>query len=286
MMKKICLFISVVSCFLLSCGTFTFNDTKGAKLVASIGKEKLYVRDVVGLNAPDLTEDDSVEIIENYAQYWLKTRAVEQYSKKRYAPREEEIEKLMEEYRSSLFLEFFENEYIRGVSDFVSDEEIEKYYKDNKQKFVLSSNMVKAAILTIPKAYKDAALMKKKFASSKRDDFEDIVSIAERDNLIVKDFSNSWVYFSDVVGLVPFTGDATQFIKGGDIFEITDDNFRYSLKIIEYKLVGDVTPKELVEDLIKRAIVVERRKTRLQDVRDSIFSVAVVGGEAVIKYDE
>lgn len=285
-MKKYSLFILSVTCFLLSCGTFTFNDTKGAKLVASIGKEKLYVRDVVGLNAPDLTETDSIEIIENYAQYWLKTRAVEQYSKKRYSPREEEIEKLMEEYRSSLFLEFFENEYTHGVTDFVGDDEIEKYYKDNKQKFVLSSNMVKAYILTIPKAYKDATLMKKKFASSRKDDFEDIVSIAERDNLIVKDFSQSWVYFSDIVGLVPFTGDVAQFLKQGTIFEATDDNFKYSMKILDYKLVGDVTPKELVEDLIKRAIVVERRKNRLQEVRDSIFSVAVVSGEAVVKFEE
>lgn len=252
-------------------------------MVASIGKEKLYVRDVVGLNVPDLTEVDSAEIIASYAQYWLKTKSVEQYSKKRYSPKEEEVEKLIEEYRRSLFLEFFEKEYTRVVSDFVSDEEVEKYYKENKQKFVLSSNMVKAYVMTIPKAYKDATLLKKKFASSQKDDFDDILSIAERDNLIVKDFSPSWVYFNDIVGLVPFTGDATQFLKGRTIYEATDDNFKYAIKILDFRLVGDVTPKELVEDLIKRAIVVERRKNRLQEVRDSIFNVAVVKGEATIK---
>lgn len=282
-MKKVVL---LIFCFvLLSCGTFKFNDTKGAQLIASIDDQKLYMRDVIGLNAPDLTSEDSVEIIKSYADYWLRSQAVIKYSQKRYSSKDDEIEKLLEEYKRSLFLEFFEKEYTRNVAEYVSDEEIDNYYSANKQKFILSSNVVKARTMTLPKAYKDATLLKKKLSSSKRDDFEDIVSIAERDNLIVKDYSQGWSYFNEIIGNIPFTGDTEKFLKSKDLFEETDDNFKYMIKVDDYRLVGEITPKEMVTDLIKRAIVIERRKAKMESVRDSIYNVAVINGTAVIKYE-
>lgn len=284
-MKKNSLILLAFSYGLLSCGTFTFNDTKGAQLIASMENEKLYMRDIVGLNVPNLTTEDSVEIIKSYADYWLRAQAVVNYSQERYSSKEDEIEKLLEEYKRSLFQEFFEKEYTKGVSDYVSDEEIDNYYNTNKQKFILSSNMVKAQVMTMPKAYKDATLLKKKFASSNRDDFEDILSIAERDNLVVKDFSQNWVYFSDILTNVPLTSDIKQFSISKGIFEESDENFKYTMKIIDYRLVGDVTPKEMIVDLIKRAIVIERRKSKVEEIRDSIYNVAVVNGSAVIKYE-
>lgn len=282
-MKKVVL---LIFCFvLLSCGTFKFNDTKGAQLIASIDDQKLYMRDVIGLNAPDLTSEDSVEIIKSYADYWLRSQAVIKYSQKRYSSKDDEIEKLLEEYKRSLFLEFFEKEYTRNVAEYVSDEEIDNYYSANKQKFILSSNVVKARTMTLPKAYKDASLLKKKLSSSKRDDFEDIISIAERDNLIVKDYSQGWSYFNEIIGNIPFTGDTEKFLKSKDLFEETDDNFKYMIKVDDYRLVGEITPKEMVTDLIKRAIVIERRKAKMESVRDSIYNVAVIDGTAVIKYE-
>lgn len=282
-MKKVVL---LIFCFvLLSCGTFKFNDTKGAQLIASIDDQKLYMRDVIGLNAPDLTSEDSVEIIKSYADYWLRSQAVIKYSQKRYSSKDDEIEKLLEEYKRSLFLEFFEKEYTRNVAEYVSDEEIDNYYSANKQKFILSSNVVKARTMTLPKAYKDASLLKKKLSSSKRDDFEDIVSIAERDNLIVKDYSQGWSYFNEIIGNIPFTGDTEKFLKSKDLFEETDDNFKYMIKVDDYRLVGEITPKEMITDLIKRAIVIERRKAKMESVRDSIYNVAVIDGTAVIKYE-
>lgn len=284
-MKKVGLLI-VIFCFvLLSCGTFKFNDTKGAQLVASMDDQKLYMRDVIGLNAPDLTSEDSVEIIKSYADYWLRNQAVIKYSQKRYSSKSDEIKKLLEEYKLSLFLEFFEKEYTRSVAEFVSDEEIDSYYNTNKQKFILSSNVVKAQTMTLPKAYKDASLLKKKFASSKRDDFEDIISIAERDNLIVKDYTQGWFYFNEITGNIPFTGDTGDFLKSKELFEETDNNFKYMIKIDDYRLVGEITPKEMVTDLIKRAIVIERRKAKMESVRDSIYNVAIINGTAVIKYE-
>lgn len=284
-MTKNITYILSISLVLLSCGTFTFNDRKEAKLVASIGNEKLYLGDVVGLNLPDLTKEDSSLIIKNYAEYWLMTRAVEEYSKVRYSSKSDEIDKLIEEYKRSLFTEFFEKEHTKNLSDYVSSEEIDEYYKANKQKYIVTSNLVKAQVMTLPKGYKDATLLKKKFTSGKRDDFEDILSIAERDNFIIKDYSQAWIYFNDLSKYVSFKGDVTKFLKSKAIFEAKDDNFVYFLKINDYKLIGDVTPKELVTDLITRAIIINRRKNRVQQVRDSIYNDAVVQGKAVIKYD-
>ncbi|MEG0499777.1 MAG: hypothetical protein RR550_01485 [Rikenellaceae bacterium] len=226
-----------------------------------------------------------MEIIKSYADYWLRNQAVLRYSEERYSSKDDEIEKLLEEYKRSLYLEFFEKEYTRGVTDHVSDEEIDNYYNANKKKFILSSNVVKAQTMTMPKAYKDATLLKKKFASSSRDDFEDILSIAERDNLIVKDYTQGWSYFNEILGNIPFLGDSDDFIKSKQIYEESDNNFRYMIKINDYRLVGDVTPKEMVTDLIKRAIVIERRKAKMESIRDSIYNVAVNNGAAVIKYE-
>lgn len=282
-MKKLrkYIIIALALCF-VSCGTFTFKDTKEATVVASVGDEKLTLSEVQGLSAYGLTRSDTIQLVASYASEWVEQRLLQNYSKSRYASKSAEVERLVEDYRKALFMEFFEEEYTQSVGDNVTQEEVEDFYKLNRSKLVLSMDMVKAQMFVIPADSKDVAVLKKKLSSSAESEFQDLVSIAERDNFIVKDFSGAWIYFSDLLDNMPFRDKTEQMLKKNGVFEYEYENLIYFVKIIDRKTKGGIAPLETVEALIKREIVIRRKKEILSFKRDSIYSDALLRGDVEV----
>lgn len=281
---KTVIYFLLISTLVVSCKELSFNDTKGATVVAQVGKKKLLMKDIVGLNGYGLTKEDSVEIIATFTDAWIKKQVLIKYSIERYKDKKKDVETLIEEYKSLLYSEYFEREYVKGVNDNVSDEEISNYYEENKSKFLLPAPLVKAKLMTADATYSDIEFLKKKFLSSAKEDYEDAVAIAERDKILIKDNSSEWIYFNDLLGYIPFDENINTFLSEGKrVYTTKDGKFIYILSIKDYKLKGDIMPKPLVSDLIKRSILTERKRIKLDHVKDSIYKFQIDNGEIEVK---
>lgn len=275
------IFIMVVV-LISSCRTATFNDKKEVTVVASVGVYNLYLRDVPGLNAPNITTEDSSVIIKNYAQQWVKAKSVDNYSRKRYNDKREEIDKLVEDYRHTLLSGYFEKEFTAGLSTAVTDEQILEYYNRDRSRFSLTNDIVKARVMIIPTNYIDLSVIKSKFSSSNDDEFQDIISIGQRDEFVVRDLSQEWHNFGELLSFLSLKTSGSEMLKKNGVFEYKEDNLIYLVRIIDRKLKGSATPIEFVSDMIKRSIIVERKRERIKNVRDSIYESTFIRGEAVI----
>lgn len=275
--------LMIVAIVLSSCKTATFNDRIEVTVVASVGKYNLYLRDVPGLNSPNLTKEDSSVIVSNYARTWVRNKSVDNYSEKRYRDKSEEINKLVEDYRHTLLTGYFERDYTKKISTNVSEKEILEYYNREKSNFALTNDLIKARVMIIPSNYVDLAVIKKKFSSSNDDDeFQDIISIGQRDDFVVRDMSKEWNNFGDLLSFVSLKTSSSEMLKKNGVFEYKVNNLVYIVKIIDRRLKGSATPLEFVSDMIKRSIIVERRRERLKHVRDSIYENSFNRGETVI----
>lgn len=280
---NICTVLFLLLGSILSSCEVTFNDTKESRIVASVDGTNLYLRDVPGLGVAGLTKADSMLIIDKCCDQWIRKTVIDNYSRDKYKENSNEINKLVEKYRSSLFTLLLEDDYIKLINSEVADEDIDDYYQKNMSNFVLKHPVVKARLLGIPLGYKGDKLIEKKFLSTRSSDFEDILSISERDNFFIKDFSSGWNYFSDVVWHFPFTGDVTTFLKRKKVFESKDENYSYILTILDHKLVGDIAPKELIVEKIKDVIIIERQRERMENVKDSLYFDALSLGVRIVK---
>ena len=275
--------VFIIMFVLSSCVEVSFRDDKGDKIVAIVGDDKLFISQIVGLDNPNVSSDDSMRIINDHATIWMRKTVVDNYSELKYGDKDAEIEKLVDEYRSSLYTNRLEKEYVMSVSDTVTKEEMDMYYALNKFEFMLSAPVVKAKLVVVPINYNYITMIKRKFRSNRKKEANDILQMAKRDNLVTSDFSQTWVYLNKVAGYLPFSEDLIRQLKEGEVYEKKDDNYRYLIKIIDYKLEGDIAPKDISYDMIRQSIIIKRQRDKIIEIKDSIYNATLESGVAVIK---
>ena len=266
-----------------SCVEISFSDNKGDKLIAVVGDDKLFISQIEELDNPNVSTVDSVKIITDYSSNWMRKTVIDNYSEVKYANKSAEIDKLVDEYRRSLYTNYLEMESAKFVDDTVTKEEIDKYYNLNKFEFILSAPVVKAKLVVMPIYYEYITATKNKMKSTRKKDADDLLQIAKRENLVTSDFSKSWVYFNQVASYIPFSEDLSKIVKKGEIYDRKDGDYRYILLIVDCKQAGDIAPKDIACDMIEQSIIINRQRDRIIEIKDSIYNATLKSGVAVIK---
>ena len=65
-----------------------------------------------------------------------------------------------------------------------------------------------------------------------------------------------------------------QFLRNNKFFETSDDDFRYYLKIEEYKISDNVSPLEFVKDDIRNIILNKRKVLLAEQLEEKVYNEA------------
>lgn len=137
------------------------------------------------------------------------------------------------------------------LSEEVENEEIEKYYEENKVNFVLSTPIVKAVFFILPKTAPHLDQMRKWFKSEKQEDQDLLDDYCITHAKKYDDFHNNWIELKFLFNLVP--GDVTklenELRQNQKIIKEDDENY-YFLKITEVYKEQNVAPLDYVRDEI------------------------------------
>ena len=149
--KNIVLLLSLL--ILASCDFLEFKNsdkddaTDLERPLASVGEIYLYPRDIVGLVPKGMTSQDSVDLIEQHIKGWIKKQLLIAEARKQFAFDEAELERRVLDYRYALMIHEFEKYNIsRRLDTFISDEEINAYYKENIDNFELKQNIIRGTL--------------------------------------------------------------------------------------------------------------------------------------------
>ena len=64
------------------------------------------------------------------------------------------------------------------------------------------------------------------------------------------------------------------FLRNNKFFETSDDDFRYYLKIEEYKISDNVSPLEFVKDDIRNIILNKRKVLLAEQLEEKVYNEA------------
>ena len=133
----------------------------GKTPLVEIGTDILYAEDIKQVLPLGLSEADSTLFAERYIRNWAQDVLFYQNAK-RNIPDTKDIDRLVENYRRSLF----EHEYQRRLieqkySSEISQDEIEQFYNDNQRLFVLDESLVKGLLLKISNRSHDLSDIRK-----------------------------------------------------------------------------------------------------------------------------
>ncbi|MFI3322378.1 MAG: hypothetical protein R3Y50_07635 [Rikenellaceae bacterium] len=266
----------------VSCKRLSFPSLSDSELLASVGDKELYLEDVKAIFNKGISEKDSLDILQNYIDKWVKNqikieRAIEQFEAD-----SDDIERMIEEYRNSLLLNKYDNFHSINIDSTITESDIEKYYNSNKEIFRLSNPIVKGKIIRFNKNYRAEKELIKLLNSNKDNDKVDLADLIEKNDFEYREFTE-WVYFTDMLYYFPLSEKKfDEFLKKNRSYEVVDGENKYVMVIDSYKNSGDYSPTVMVKGLIKKMIINNRKSSLLKQVEDSIYNSAVENKEIFI----
>lgn len=246
-------------------------------IVARVGEKKLFAGDLTEIIPAGLNAGDSTAMANDYINKWVKQELLLQKANENLTPAQKNVTRELEEYRNSLIIYKYKNELIKQRMDTtVTDEQIEKYYNENKVAFNLNKNIVKAIFVKIPNEVANPSLLKSLTANTTEEGLTELKEYCLQYAKGFDIFIDNWVDFETLRNNIPQEiNDAEKFLTHKNQIEIRDSNYYYLVRIHEYKLKNELAPLEFVRGNIKKLILNQRKIEFLKQIEDNIYKEGI-----------
>ena len=236
-------FYCLLCLFFFSIASCNIGDDR-AQLVAEIAGKQLTWKEISDVIPDNSSPEDSASLADHYINDWVTKQLIISKAESSLPDELKSFEEMIENYRSSLLIYAFEQEWVRQKLDtVVSDQEIEQYYNDNEKNFQLKDYILKVKFCALAADSKQAAAMKKVFGSAKPEDLVKWQQLCVDIGASYYYEEEEWMKWDDFIKQIPLeVYDVAGFLKKKNVIEFEKDNNLYLISIMEYQLAGSKSP--------------------------------------------
>jgi hypothetical protein len=173
----------------------------------------------------------------------------------------------------------FEKDYIQNNLDTaITEEEVNSYYEENKDNFILKQNIIKGLLLKIPKEAPQIDRLRTWLNSRSEEDAEKLRSYTYTfaDSYLLDD--SVWLDFDEYLFNTPFKKEINnpiQTLKRSSLLETSDSTFLYFIKIKDYKISDQHSPISFVKGQIRDVLINKRMVDLKKQKEKEIFDQAL-----------
>lgn len=267
-----------------SCDKTTDVVEDNGKPVAKVNTSILYDTDLKQIAQAGLSKSDSLAFTQSFVNKWAYNEIFYQQAVNYLTEEELNVEKELEEYKKELLTYKFQTKLINEKLDTnVTQVQIEEYYNNNAQNFLLKNNIVKVLYVKTPINIPNIDKLKKLCYSNNPKDAEPLKSmcIQYANNFFMND--NTWLMFDDLKKEINQLKEVPEYdIKNGKTFEFTDASSFYFLKIIEVKSKNTLSPLNFEKKNIKNRLINQRKEKLITAIKKDFFEKAKTNKELEI----
>ncbi|BDD05994.1 peptidyl-prolyl cis-trans isomerase [Aureibacter tunicatorum] len=272
---------------LTSCEFVEFkSNSKEANLssqkpLARVYDKYLYEEELSTIMNSTTGSEDSLMILDKFIHTWIRRQLMMREAESNVGIDKVELEKKLQDYKFALLVHEYEKKYSRmHLNTQVSDEEVQKYYEQNKDNFQLNRNIVKADLVQLPKDAPSLKKFRKDLKSNKEDDRKDIKNYCFL-NATNYSLDENWIDFTELVKNTPWESlpNMVDFLKKHTFVETSNDEFIFFIRIKEYKITDQIAPLLLVEDQIRKIILNKRKVQLISNLEEEIYNRAIKNNE-------
>jgi hypothetical protein len=280
--SKILLVITFIIIPIIACKRF--ESRKGEKPIARVGEIYLIPSEVKELFPAKTTPNDSIQILKNYVDKWIKKQLLVQKAELNLTEEQKDVSSQIEEYRSSLLIFKYEQSLIlQKLDTVITSEEIEAYYNENPSNFILDKNLVKALFVKLPRSAPDVEQFRRLYVSEKEEDMQQLENYCYQYAAQFDYFNDSWINFTRIQAELPHTvWSPEKSLKWYKRIEQKDSVYNYFVYIRDNRVEGETAPIDYVSDNIKSIIMNKRKVKFITDMENDIFNDALSKGEFTI----
>jgi hypothetical protein len=259
----------------------------GKTPLAQVGDHFLYREDMAQALPYGISGTDSVRFVNEFVQKWLEEQVL--YEKAEHNVRgDEKIERMVAEYRRTLVMNNYEHMLLlQRMNEELSEEELQGYYNENKQLFILEEPVIKGVLIKVPLTSPGLKDLKRWYKEKTDEALEELEKYAFRNSVLYEYFYEHWVPVSELEGkiIVNLAELSGEFDKHRDI-EVEDEEYCYLLHIDEYLLKGEEKPYDLARNEIINLLANKRKVEFMNNVKKDLYNQSMEMGRIKYYYDE
>ena len=254
----------------------------GKTPIVEIGTDVLYAEDLKQVIPLGLSVADSTLFAEQYIRNWAQDVLFYQNAI-RNIPDTKDIDRLVENYRRSLF----EHEYQRRLieqkfSSEITEEEIEKFYNDNERLFILDESLVKGLFLKIPNRSHDLSEIRKLYTQMDDESFEEIEKYSIRNTGRCEFFYDNWRTVAELEVLLPAMDRSLEtMLKDDSNFEFRDEEFIYLLNVSEFAPKGGIEPLDHARGRIRGLLINSNEVSYMRKIKEDLYEAGLEKGRII-----
>jgi len=273
-MRNIIILSFAVAIIVFSCKS---SGQKEKIPIARVNKKYLYYNDIQGIIPPNTPKKDSIAIIKDYINKWIKRQVIIEKAELNLPEKEKDVEELLENYRAALLSYKYQQEYLKQKLDTnVGDDELERYFNEHVSEFKLENSIVKATYIKIAKSAPRINQLKQWYVSENEKNQDLMADYCSQFANKFDEFKNEWINFNELITKLPVSiPEPEKFLKQNKKIEVADSAFLYLINIKSFKLKQELSPFEYVKNNIKKIILNNRRLKLLKNLEQDLYNSAL-----------
>jgi hypothetical protein len=269
--NKILLFL-----LLLTASCTTFFKNKSERVLARVYDEYLYESDLKGVVLPGTPAKDSMAIVKSYIDSWVRQELMIEQARKNLTDSQLDFSRQLEDYQNSLTIYAYENALVSQKLDtLVTENEIQEYYDQNRQNFLLKDNIVKTRYVKLPLQSAHARAIRGLMRSESQEDRNRLSDLCEK---YASDYfldDENWIYFNDLLKQIPIRSyNHEDFLKNNHDLEYTDSLFRYLVSFRDFRIRESVSPLEFEQRRVRDIILNKRKIDLISRMQQDVYQNA------------
>ena len=249
---------------------------QGKTPVVEINGDVLYAEDIKQAIPLGLSMADSALFADRYIRNWAQDVLFYQNAI-RNIPDTKDIDRLVENYRRSLFEHEFQRRLIeQKFSSEISDDEIEQFFNENQRLFVLDESLVKGLYLQIPIRSHDLSDIRKLYTRQDDESFEEIEKYSIRNAARCEFFYDNWRTVAELeVLLPPMEKTLESQLKDKNSFEFKDEDYIYLLNVSEFAPKGGIEPLDHARARIRGLLINSNEVEYMRKIKEDLYEAAL-----------
>ncbi|MDR3366948.1 MAG: hypothetical protein LBO71_08290 [Prevotellaceae bacterium] len=243
--------------------------------LAVAGGKTLYLEDVKGMFPSAISEEDSLTMLRTYVDAWVKRELLLRLAEENLSSKQKDVSALLEDYRTSLLVYRYKQEYIERVDTVVSDAECEAFYNDNRQHFILNKPVVRVLFIKLRKDSPYVERIRKIYTSKEPENITVLENLCLQAALKFDHYGNRWLTLDELTKeLPPQPGGYEDRAAQKRAIEVADGGYTYLVAIRDFKERNAIAPMEYEYDNIKTMILNQRKKSMINSLEQRMLQEA------------
>jgi hypothetical protein len=246
------------------------------KPLARVMDRYIYISDIAGIIPTGLPAEDSTAIVRDFVEKWVRNQLILSKAELNLTDEEKDVEQQIDNYRTSLLIYAYEQSYLRqNLDTVVTDEEVEKYYKENQSNFILNESLLKGIFMKIPVNAPDIFKVRQWYRSDNPEYIKNLEGYCFKHASVYDHFNDGWVKMNEILPMIPaFYGNSESALLSRRYIETRDSAYFYFLSAKEVIASGTVSPLVIVKNDIQNIILNKRKIKLINELEAGIYTDA------------